>query len=382
MAKTKIFISSVNEDGLKRLRRDAFAELRDLGHEPLMWEENLGPWPANIDPVVKCLEAVEESDIFLLFIGNNGGTYHKPAQRTVTHMEFIKAYDRDKTILVFVDVTVKALFFGRIKKWIDDFLEQYISESNQHPSPDVMMTALRLNSDIPGHIDPYVWFLLHDLTIRNVYMDDISLGVRIDWKEYFSDLLRRGSMLLPLQHSIMENGKRLEQSEDAFRFLSQLSLLPQSPDASNYEAILTAIMHRMSGGLIEHRYGKYMTEVIGSYKACIGATLYSNENDKMKYVAKCSDVAWNRSFRLDDKSSYVALTYNLGKDTVHYTQAKQMFYCCFKQGNYVLTLHFPANSDWDNHKYMTYQESVNDAIINKNPYLVVMIKMFLGGMQT
>jgi hypothetical protein len=264
---------------------------------------------------------------------------------------------------------------------MDDFLEQCISESNQHPSPEVIMAALKRNAGIPGHIDPYVWFLLHDMTIRNVYMDDISLGVRIDWKEYFSDLLRRGSMLLPLQHSIMDNGKRLEQSEDAFRFLSQLSLLSQSSETPNYEAILTAIMHKMSGGLIEHRYGQYMTEVIGTYNACIGATLYANDNDKMKYVAKCSDVAWNRSFRLDDQSSYVALTYNLSKDTVHYTQAKQMFYCCFKQDRYVLTLHFPANSDWDNRKYMTYQESVNDAIINKNPYLVVMIKMFLGGIQ-
>lgn len=381
MAKTKIFISSVNEDGLKRLRKEAFMELRELGHEPLMWEENLGPWPANTDPVVKCLEAVDEADIFLLFIGNYGGTYYKHAQRTVTHLEFIKAHDKGKTILIFVDTTVKAVFFGTVKKWMDDFLEQYIGESNQHPSPEVIMAALKQNPGIPSHIDSYVWFMLHDLSIRNVYLDDLSLGVRIDWKEYFSDLLRRGSMLLPLQHSIMENGKRLEQSEDAFRMLSELSLHTQASEKPNFEGILQAIMHKMSGGKIEQRYGRYMSEVIGSYQACIGATLYVNDNDKMNYVAKCADVAWNRSFKLDDQSSYVALTYNLNKDTVHYTQAKQMFYCCFKQGRYVLTLHFPADSDWDNRKYMIYQESVNDAIIKKNPYLVVMIKMVLGGLR-
>ncbi|MCD9020819.1 DUF4062 domain-containing protein [Cohnella silvisoli] len=381
MAKTKIFISSVNEDGLKRLRKEAFTELRDLGHEPLMWEQNLGPWPANIDPVVKCLEAVDEADIFLLFIGNNGGTYYKDAQRTVTHMEFIKAYDKGKTILIFVDTTVKNIFFETVKRWMDEFLEQYISESHQHPSPEVILSALKQNPDIPNHIDAYVWFLLHDLTIRNVYLDDLSLGVRIDWKEYFSDLLRRGSMLLPLQHSIVENGRRLEQSEDAFRLLSELSLLMQTSEKPNYESILRAIMNKMSGGIIEQQYGQYMSEVIGSYKACIGATLYVNDNDKMKYVAKCADVAWNRSFRLDDQSSYVALTYNMNKDTVHYTQAKQMFYYCFKRGKYVLTLHFPSESDWDNRKYMIYQESVNDAIINKNPYLVEIIKMILGGMQ-
>ncbi|TVY01187.1 DUF4062 domain-containing protein [Cohnella terricola] len=379
MAKAKIFISSVNEDGLKRLRKEAFSELRALGHEPMMWEENLGPWPAGTDPVVKCLEAVDEADIFLLFVGQRGGTYYKNVQRTVTHMEFIKAYDKGKTILIFVDTNVKAAFFGGIKRWMDEFLEQYIDESNHPPSPDAMMSALKQIPGIPGHIDPYVWFLLHDLSIRNVYLDDLSLGVTIDWKSYFSDLLRRGSMLLPLQYSIIENGKRLEQSEEAFRLLSELSAFMQTSEGIDYEAILKAIMHKMGGGIIEQRYGQYMAETIGSYKACIGATLYVHENEKMKFVAKYADVAWNRSFRLDDKSSYVALTFHLDKDTVHYTQAKQMFYCCFKYGSFVLTLHFPADPDWDNRKYVLYQESVNDAIINKNPYLVVLIKTILGG---
>ncbi|MDU5949210.1 MAG: DUF4062 domain-containing protein, partial [Paenibacillus macerans] len=75
MAKTKVFISSVNEDGLKPLRKNAFRELAAMGHEPVMWEENLGPWPAGTDPVLRCLEAVEECDIYLLFIGSKAGTY-------------------------------------------------------------------------------------------------------------------------------------------------------------------------------------------------------------------------------------------------------------------------------------------------------------------
>jgi len=42
LAKAKIFISSVKEDGLSRLRKEAFSELRGLGHEPLMWEKTSG----------------------------------------------------------------------------------------------------------------------------------------------------------------------------------------------------------------------------------------------------------------------------------------------------------------------------------------------------
>jgi len=380
LAKAKIFISSVNEDGLKRLRKEAFDELRQLGHEPVMWEENLGPWPAYADPVSKCLEAVGEADIFLLFVGSRGGTYYKEAQRTVTHMEFIQAHDKGKTILVFADTSVKAAFFGTVRKWIDDFLEQYMTESGRPPSTDEVLAALRHHPGVPSHVDPYVWFLLHDLSVRNVYMDDLSLGVRIDWPTYFSDLLRRGSMLLPLKHSIIENGRRLAQSDEAFRLLSELASLQPKADGPDYEAVLGAVASRMTAGRIEHRYGPYVSETVGGYDACIGATLYVREGEKMRFVAKWGDVAWNRSFRLDDKGSYVALTYQMNKDTVHYTQSKSMFYGCFKHGEHVLTLHCPAGPDWDNRKYVTYQESVNDAIMNKNPYLVFLVKMVLGGL--
>ena len=380
MAKAKIFISSVHEDGLKRLRKEAFDELRQLGHEPVMWEENLGPWPSYADPVSKCLDAVGEADIFLLFVGSRGGTYYKEAQRTVTHMEFIQAYDKNKTILVFADTTVKAAFFGTARQWIDDFLEQAVAESGRPPSTDEVLAALGSHSGLPAHVDPYVWFLLHDLAARNVYMDDLSLGVRIDWPGYFSDLLRRGSMLLPLKGSIIENGRRLAQSDEAFRLLSELALLQPGPEGPDYETILGAVASRMPGGRIERRYGPYVSETVGTYGDCIGATLYVRDGDKMRHVAKWADVAWNRSFRLNDKSSYVALTYQMNKDIVHYTQGKTMFYACFKHGEYVLTLHYPAGPDWDNRKYIAYQESVNDAIMNKNPYLVFLVKMVVGGL--
>lgn len=105
-----MFISSVNEDGLKPLRRAAFRELVSLGHDPLMWEENLGPWPAHIDSIKKCLEAVEACDIYLLFLGSKSGTYNAASGITVTHMEFIKAHEQGKLILVFADTEIKSVF--------------------------------------------------------------------------------------------------------------------------------------------------------------------------------------------------------------------------------------------------------------------------------
>lgn len=382
LAQTKIFISSVHEDGLKPLRHHAFKELAALGHEPLMWEQNLGPWPASVNPIVKCLEAVESADIFLMFVGNHSGTYDKAAQRTVTHMEFLKAFDRGKTILVFVDAGVKALFFSRAKWAIDEYTEHHLNESGRYPAPDSIVAALKLRDDLPDAVDPYVWFLLHDLAARNVYLDDLSLGVPIEWKTYLSDLLRRGALLLPLQHSIADHGSRLEQFDDTFRFLTDhIPRLRISIDGQG-DALLASLQGMMPGGVIHHHYGKYMSEAVGAYGACSGATLYLADQDCMRRVAQCGDTASLPAIRMTDQRSYVVLANKLDTDLVHYTELKQMFYCSFKSGKYVLTLHFPAGPGWDNQKFMIYQDSVNRVIINKNPYLVEMIKLILGGLQS
>ncbi len=383
MAKAKIFISSVNEDGLKPLRRQAFRDLTALGHEPLMWEENLGPWPANVNPVVKCLEAVEQSDLYLLFIGSSAGTYYREAERTVTHLEFIKAFDKGKTILVFADIRVKSMFFSIVKKLIDEMIEHYLVETQQYPSPEEVMTALKRNDKVPKEIDPYVWYLLYDMTIRNVYVDDLSLGVHIHWNDYFSDLLRRGSMLLPLQSSIIENNVRLEQYDEAFSALADMIPQLHLGGLRNKEYFLKAIMNRMSGGTIQHHYGPFMSETVGYFGSCCGATLYILEGERMKFVAKAGDASGVAGFNIQDQSSYVVLTYKLKTDVVHYKELKQMFYCSMVSGPYVLTLHFPSATavGWNNQKYVLYQESVNDAILNKNPYLIELIKIVLGGMQ-
>ncbi|WP_196426834.1 MULTISPECIES: DUF4062 domain-containing protein [Paenibacillus] len=383
MAKTKIFISSVNEDGLKPLRRAVFRELTGLGHEPIMWEENLGPWPANVDPVVKCLEAVEESDIYLLFIGSKAGTYYAHAARTVTHIEFIKAHEQGKTILVFGDVEVKNAFFGTVKQLVEEFVERFIAETEQFPSPKDIMDALQQNDRVPKNIEPYVWYLLYDISLRKVYIDDLSLGVQIDWKTYFSDLLRRGSILLPLEDSIEQNSDRLEQFDEAYEVVTNLVPHLQISGFHNPEAFLKSIMSRLSGGIIEQSYGQYMSEKVGEYGDCSAATLYVLNGDQMDIVAKVGDAFGEAHYKLSNQASYVVLTYNMGEhaEQVYFKESKQMFYYSVRSGHYVLTLHFPSDPDWDNKKFILFKGCANHAIISKNPLLIEFIKLFLGGMQ-
>lgn len=383
MARTNVFISSVNEDGLKPLRRNAFQELTTLGHEPLMWEVNLGPWPAGVDPVVKCLEAVQHCDIYLLFIGSKAGTYDKIAQRTVTHMEFIKAYEQGKTILVFGDVEIKATFFGTVKPIIEQFVDRYIVKEERFPSPTHIINTIRANRNITTHVDPYVWYFLYDMTMRKVYIDDLSLGVPIDWRSYLSDLLRRGSLLLPLESSIEQNSSRLEQFDGVFDMLGELIPELRISGLRDAEHFLELIMNRLSGGIIEQSYGQYMSEKVGYYEDCSGATLYVFNEEQLQIITNVGDATGPPFYLLDNQSSYAVLTYHLGdnQEQVFFKEAKATFYYCIRIGKYILTLHFPSDPNWDYRKFIHYKECANHAILSKNPLIIELIKLFIGGLR-
>lgn len=384
MAKTKIFISSVNEDGLKPLRKTVFRELVSLGHEPIMWEENIGPWTASTDPVSQCLDAVEQSDIYLLFIGGKAGTYDTKAERTITHLEFIKAYDQRKTILVFGDVEVKSFFFRSVKRLIEPFIDRYISKEKRFPSPQQMMNALAGENNLPQHIDPYTWYLLYDITMRGIYIDDLSLGVPIEWSSYFSDLLRRGSLLLPLAESIQQNNERLDQFDEAIEFMAGVLPALQITGLRQPEDFLKQIMDRLGSGMIEHHYGEYTSEQVGYYKDCCAATLYVRSADQLHLVAKAGDASGEAYYDLSNQSSYTVLTYHLGnqQEQVFFKESKSIFYYCIRSNEYVLTLHFPADPSWDYRKFIRYKECANHAIMSKNPLMIQFIKLCLGGMQS
>lgn len=383
MPKTKIFISSVNEDGLKPLRQKVFHQLRQLGHEPVMWEENLGPWPGHVDPVLRCLDAVQESDIYLLFIGSRAGTYDWNAMRTVTHMEFIKAYEQGKLILVFADIDVKRSYFGTVKPLLEQYIEKYMATETRFPSPSHLVEILQDDDRIPAGIDPYVWYLYYDMTQRKVYIDDLTLGVPIDWEMYFSDLLRRGSLLLPLEDYIEQTALRLDQYDDAFELITSLLPSLQIMEIEQPEKALEKIRTMLKGGTIEQVYGQYMTECIGHYKDCCAASLYTLNGESLQLVAAVGTAVPVQEFDLNDQSSYMALTVGMGDpaEQVYYKEAKGMFYHCIRSGSKVITLHYPADPDWNAKKFIHYKESVNRAILSKNPLIIEWIKLCLGGLK-
>ncbi|MGC4379403.1 DUF4062 domain-containing protein [Fictibacillus sp. Mic-4] len=115
----KIFISSAAQESLSTIRHELFNALETMGHKPLMYEKNFGPWPAN-QLVEKCLEKVEESDIFILIISYQAGNYSEYYKATVTHLEFQRAYTSGKYTMVFVEDPIYNLFWNELKEQFPD----------------------------------------------------------------------------------------------------------------------------------------------------------------------------------------------------------------------------------------------------------------------
>ncbi|UUZ95812.1 DUF4062 domain-containing protein [Paenibacillus sp. P25] len=379
--KTKIFISSVAQDDFTRLRQTVFHELRDLGHEPVMYEENLGPWPAHADPVKHCLRAVEASDVFVLFIKDRVGTYKPELQTTVTHLEFLQAFAKKKTILVFVDEAVTTAYFRSVRRRIIDFTEKSQSENGRPPRAGQMLEMLRSEDGLPGHVDPYVWLFVHDLVQRNIYCEPLNAGVGIDWRSYFSDLLRRGTPLLPVAEDLLQS-QRLVELYNEYQELS--SVLLKELDIRSIRRLdkfLAAFRRKLKGSVIYRRYGEYMEEPIGEILDCSAVTLYKRDGDRMRLEAKEGEAEGEAFYRLDDREAYVSSTYhNRGKERLwFFREDKGLFYCCILVRDYVLTLHFPSDGTWDTQKFVYYNDDINNGIMEKSSMNVELVKTILGG---
>ncbi|WP_409344759.1 DUF4062 domain-containing protein [Paenibacillus sp. MBLB4367] len=381
-SRAKIFISSVAQDEFTALRRDVFGKLKELGHEPLMFEENFGPWPSHADPVRKCLEIVEESDIFLLFIKNKAGTYLKASERTVTHLEFLHAKRHKKTILVFADSGILAHYFKEGQKAIGDYAAMFESDRKRPPRYAELVDLLRGSRTLPDHIDPYIWLFLHDLVQKGVYVEGLTTGVGVDWAAYFSSLLRRGALLLPEAEAMEHNARMVERYADYHGLLSSLVPVIEWSGFRDADKFLSYLQGRAKGGAIAARYADYTSEELGSMKDCSAVTLYLKKNGAMHIVGRTAAATGKDVIDLADPDSYVAQTHhNPGREPMlFFREDKHMLYFCLAVQDYVVTFHFPADRMWDAQKFWLYNQEAIHAIMEKNFMLMELVQLLLGGM--
>lgn len=381
-ARTKIFISSVAQDDFTPLRKDVFAKLRELGHEPVMFEENFGPWPAHADPVKTCLEHVEQSDIFLLFLKNKAGTYMKKSERSVTHLEFLHARKHKKTILAFADSVIVTLYFQQVRKTIEDCAATYESDHKRPPRFGDMLDMLGANAAIPSFVDAYIWLFMHDLVQKGVYVESLTTGVGIDWAAYFSNLLRRGAMLLPEADMMDHNAKMVELYADFRALASELIPLVEIGGPREADKFLTLLQSKVKGGIISARFGDYTSEELGGVEPCSAVTLYRRQDRSMRLVGRSGKAAGRDVIGLDDPESYVATAYNeAGRmPLLFFREGKPLFYFCLPIGEFVITFHFPSDRTWEVPTFWLYNQEIINGIMEQNFMVMELVQLLIGGM--
>lgn len=353
-----------------------------MGHAPLMYERNFGPWDSHRDSVARCLDKVGQSDILLLFVKDKGGTFYPAYDRTITHLEYIQAARLNKTILVFVDTVVKNTFFVTVKPILEDIANRHVEQTGGYPKAADVIAALKEHRHVPAHIDPYVWFLIDDLIRKGVYFEDLSLGVPINWKDYFSDLLRRGVLLLPLETMFESYMKQIQAHEEFQQFIEQsVPVFHQLPPA-NMTPFFHIFMNNLRGGVIRHRYGNLFAEDIGTFADCSAITVYRRDGDRMSLVFQSGRTTSEPYFSLDNEQSFVCITAKRdSQEQLFFNEIKHMFYLTVKCRERVMTCHFRADSSWDTRRFVTFRDDILYAIMNQNPMIFEFARKLIGGMQ-
>ncbi|WP_047153357.1 DUF4062 domain-containing protein [Aneurinibacillus tyrosinisolvens] len=390
---TKIFISSVAQDTLTRIRSDVFRTFSELGHQPEMYEETFGPWTSDADGVTHCIRKVNDCHMFLLFVHNKGGTYLENAGKTVTHLEFIEAHAKQKLILVFIEDSVKKRYFQDVKWIILEFIGNYTREHGRKPHQRSIFEMLKgqagnNNSGIPSpsEVDPYVWVFLYDIIEeKGLYAESLYLGVIVDWKQYASDIMRRGAILIPHSEQLKKSAELAssygEFSDLAFNLLGKIEI-KSIPDWSRF---LASLRNRIIGGEIHEEFGGFTSVPLGEIKNCSAIAVFKRSGNLLELVSSEGDTTPDSFYELGDESSFVSLTYQQDSDNeqLYFRDTKRMFYLTFRVNEYVISYHFPAVSDWNQEKYNDFHEDITNGIINTHANVLIFdfMKLILGGLQ-
>nr|WP_283942838.1 DUF4062 domain-containing protein [Paenibacillus konkukensis] len=375
-------MSSVGQDELKSIRNAVFDELTAMGHAPLMYERNFGPWDSHQNPLQKCLDKVEESDIFLLFIKDKGGTFYPAYDRTITHLEYIQAARLNKTILVFVESGVKHSYFSQVKPVMERIADNHMEKTGGYPKAAEFVTALQAASGIPPHIDPYVWFFIDDLVKKGIYFEELSLGVSIHWKEYFSDLLRRGVLLLPLERTFDAYMKQIQAYEEFHQFIDHCAGAFQTASQEGTIQFLAALMDKLKGGIVRHHYGNLFAEDIGTFQNCSALTIYERSGNRLNLAFVTGAITSEPYYEIDNEQSYVSITaQRANTEQLFFREEKQMLYLTVKCRDRILTCHFLADSSWNTGKFVSFRDDILYAIMDQNPMILEFARKMIGGMR-
>lgn len=369
-----IFISSVAQDSLTSLRKEIAKKLQDVGHHVICYEESIHF--TELDSVKTCLNYVENSDLLLLFIDNKAGSLIVSEGKTVTHLEFLKAFEEGKQILVYVNHTIKSEFFGFLTELKN---KHDLYESSFKTFCDEL-TRLTLT-----HIqDSYVLAFLYDAYVKGFYLHTMNLGLDTvqQVKTHLSVMMKEGLQYLSLKTSIDQAFHHFQMYGDFYENSLKFLEVVRKGEIIDSRRLLSRLRNLIVEEIeVFETDTIYQTKSLTSMKSATAITLYVLDGDMMRLLEYDGDVT-AESIPLENRDSYVVQTAENDsvEETLYYNEDKHLFYFLFKVNDYVFCIHFPATGEMTNAYALKYQKHVFDAIIKSKGYqYCYFLKKLLGG---
>ncbi|MBC8492792.1 MAG: DUF4062 domain-containing protein [Chloroflexi bacterium] len=174
VSKPRIFISSTIYD-FRDLRSALKYWLERLGYDVLLSEFNDFTKPLDENSLNACLQAVTQSDYYVLFIGSRVGGYYSSADKvSITRKEYRTAYELMKTKKLKVVVFVREELWKvrEDRKALKAFLEKDLA-TRKEISPSDVQEIVSHSSDIVNDAEAIFGFL-DEVTRANEMKDAIE----------------------------------------------------------------------------------------------------------------------------------------------------------------------------------------------------------------
>lgn len=128
MARPRVFVSSTYYD-LRVLRADIGRFLRDLGYEPVLFEQGHVPYGKDNALEDYCYKELASCDIVINIIGGKFGTRSRGAESSVTQKELKKAIEAGKQVYIFIEKGVLSEFrTWQSNKTLKDFVPTAVND--------------------------------------------------------------------------------------------------------------------------------------------------------------------------------------------------------------------------------------------------------------
>lgn len=220
----KVFVSSTVYD-FRDLRSALKYWLEQHGYEVRLSDQADFPQKPELNSYESCLQAIDDSDYFILLVGGRvGGWYDEAARVSITRMEYRRAYERAKAgrlrLLAFVrkDVWDIREDRGQLKRFLagEHGLDAELSDADiaaitAHPSKfvtdaEAVFDFLKEVGRVPemkaaaakqGDLPPGNW--IHQFVTFRDIADAVKVGMRI------TGTLQRATLAANLYHEVVQN---------------------------------------------------------------------------------------------------------------------------------------------------------------------------------